>query len=191
MDASPAHRLALPDDGSVHRLRAHAAQQGWPLLAQRPASASHAAVQTWQAAPDQTQLHLVDDAFLGLRYLVATGASAGATVQQLRAAVGGVDLQDTATALRDPATRGAARANALRQLAVLVPPAYDDAVMHLLADGLQDADPAVRAAALQSIAALGWPELLPLVHAVVLADASDALRARATAIAQAFRAANH
>lgn len=190
MDAWPADRLALLDDGGVARLRAHAARQGWPLLQRQAASASHAAVETWLAAPDQTQLHLVDDAFLDQRYLVATGASAGATVQQLKAVADGADLQDTVTALRTPATSAADRAGALRRLAVLVPPTYDDAVMHLLADGLQQADPAVRAAALQAIAALGWPELLPLVHAVALADASDALRARATAIAKAFTAAN-
>lgn len=188
MTAAAPIRLALVDPAAVEALQRFAGHAGWRPVGRREPSPTHAGLESWQVPETGTTVHRVDDRFLGVNYLELEGPAAAALVTQLDTSIATLDLDDVAAALRSPRTPDNRRAALLRYLGVLAPRAHDDTLMHLIADGLQCASPEPRAAALEVIAALGWPELRPLLVAVALADESDALRARATRIARAFDA---
>ena len=178
-------RLALATPDGAPEIEARAAREGWVLLERRPATSSSGAVSSWELPALLATVYVVDDRFIGQSYLVLVGEDAERAAAGLRSSVALVDLAE-AQALARPPGATAQRESALRMVAVLAPVAYDETLMHLLADGLMADELAIRATALEALAAIGWVELHPLAAAVAAADVDPGLRTRASAVLGAF-----
>lgn len=185
MQHAASFRLVLPSAAAVGRLHGLAADEAWRGVERREASSTHAAMQGWEVPPSGTLVYEVDDGFLGQTWLHIEGDGALALAQRLGPALGATDLETTLKALRAPGLADAERGLLLRRVGVLCAEERSD-VMHLIADALACADASPRAAALEVIAALGWPSLRPLVNAMLTIESTPALKARALQVAQAF-----
>ena len=172
-------RIVLRDGVSLDDVDDARLARGWRVANLVTARPGVPAQQLLLTRDRRHLMHVVDDAQLGVRYLVVSGPEPSVVRREIEAALPTVDEESLRGAL------AAGEPRALGLAALMCTAARPD-VLQAFDRAFVDRVEAVRVAALVAAAYARWPELEPRIARVAQTDPSASLRERALLILDAW-----
>lgn len=126
----------------------------------------------YECADGETIVRGIDDHFVVIVFASITGPNRDEVEKKLRAA--GRALDDTTLFRWAKSDDAAERSFALRAFAAISTETADPGVVALYTEALEDHEPQVRSALIESVGRTAWKELWPVVEELAASGASDA-----------------
>ena len=165
----------------------HAAvERGWRLHVVVEAGADVPYEEVWSVDLDASAAHYIEDALLGVSYVLAMGTNEEGVAQEIESVLATVRPRDAIEWTRQEAAKQD-RLRAISYLASAATVTEEVEVTQAFARLLEDPDPDIRQHAIFAAAYPSWPELDPLLERVRATDPEPGIRAAADQALAAIR----
>ncbi|MBW2525128.1 MAG: hypothetical protein JRI23_13175 [Deltaproteobacteria bacterium] len=185
MAGPEARRLVLRGDVARDDIDDAMERFDWRITNVFVGSATHPGQVVYATADRLSLLYLIEDPRLGVLYFAGTGPTIDTALDDVRAALPVVEMDDAVASVRTAGDE----ANLRESLATIVLSAGDDPSQHhidAMRAALEHDRETVRRAALVAATYAAWRELQPTIAEMAHGDTEDALRTDAARVLQAL-----